>query len=35
MNANRFTPFGGKRHAAKNTNTYGPNQVLSHRVLNY
>jgi len=35
MNANRFTPFGGRRNGPKNKAIPVPNQILSHRVLNY
>ena len=35
MNANRFTPFGGRRYATKAKSSQIPNQILSHRVLNY
>lgn len=35
MNANRFTPFGGRRHGQKGKNNSAPNQILSHRVLNF
>jgi hypothetical protein len=35
MNANRFTPFGGRRNGPKNKANPVPNQILSHRVLNY
>lgn len=35
MNANRFTPFGGRRVGTKNRTATASNQILSHRVLNY
>ena len=37
LNANRFTPFGGRRavNQAKYTTNFASNQILSHRVLNY
>lgn len=35
LNANRFTPFGGRRFATKTKTSQVPSQVLSHRVLNY
>lgn len=35
MNANRFTPFGGRRAGPKTKVAHIPNQILSHRVLNY
>ena len=35
MNATRFTPFGGRRTAAKIKNTETINKIMSHRILNY
>ena len=35
LNANRFTPFGGRRAVNQAKYTFAPNQILSHRVLNY
>lgn len=35
LNANRFTPFGGRKHVQKVNNMHMPGQILSHRVLNY
>lgn len=33
--ANRFTPFGGRRHVGKNKNPQPTGQIFSHRILDY
>jgi hypothetical protein len=35
LNANRFTPFGGRHCANRFKVSSKPNQILSHRMLNY
>jgi len=35
MNANRFTPFGGRRIGPKNRTVSNTSEILSHRALNY
>lgn len=35
LNANRFTPFGGRRTANKVKSSENCSKIISHRVLNY